>query len=181
MFNILGPLTNPTGAKAQVIGVFDKGLCNLMAEVLKKLGKEHVLVFHGDGMDEISTLSETFVAELKDGVISNYTITPEELGVARANATDIVGGTPTENARDLLYILNGEKGAKRDIVVVNAAAAIYVAGLAGSIKEAVPLAEAAIDSKKALKKLEELVEFTSGNKVDHESFYKGQSLRNEVC
>ncbi|ABE53215.1 anthranilate phosphoribosyltransferase [Methanococcoides burtonii] len=181
MFNILGPLTNPTGAKAQVIGVFDKDLCNLMAEVLKKLGKEHVMVFHGDGMDEISTLSETFVAELKDGIISNYTLTPEELGVARAKATDIVGGTPEENAHDLLYILNGEKGAKRDIVVVNAAAAIYVAGLAISIKDAIPLAEEAIDSRKALNKLKELVEFTSGNKVDNEAFNTGQSLRNEVC
>ncbi|WP_445476248.1 anthranilate phosphoribosyltransferase [Methanococcoides methylutens] len=181
MFNILGPLTNPTGAKSQVIGVFDRNLCKLMAEVLCKLGKEHVLVLHGDGMDEISTLSETYVAELKDGAVNTYTITPEELGISRAKAIDIVGGTPEENARDILYIFNGEKGPKRDIVVANAAAAIYVSGMANSIKEAIPIAEEAIDSKKALCKLKEFIEFTSGKKVENESLNACQSLRHEVC
>ncbi|WP_135613171.1 anthranilate phosphoribosyltransferase [Methanococcoides sp. AM1] len=181
MFNILGPLTNPTGAKSQVIGVFDKNLCKLMAEVLCKLGKEHVLVLHGDGMDEISTLSETYVAELKDGAVNTYTITPEEFGISRAKATDIVGGTPEENAGDILYIFNGEKGPKRDIVVVNAAAAIYVSGMANSIKEAIPIAEEAIDSKKALYKLKEFIEFTSGKKVDNESLNACQGMRDEVC
>lgn len=181
MFNILGPLTNPTGAKSQVIGVFDRTLCKLMAEVLCKLGKEHVLVFHGDGMDEISTLSETYVAELKDGVVTTYTISPEDLGIPRAKATDIVGGTPEENAGDILYIFNGEKGPKRDIVVVNAAAAIYVSGMANSIKEAIPIAEEAIDSKKALYKLKEFIEFTSGKKVENASLNACQSMRHEVC
>ncbi|KGK99446.1 anthranilate phosphoribosyltransferase [Methanococcoides methylutens] len=181
MFNILGPLTNPAGAKSQVIGVFDKSLCRLMAEVLCRLGKEHILVLHGDGMDEISTISETYVVELKNGVISTYTINPEDLGVPRAKATDIVGGTPEENARDILYIFNGEKGPKRDIVVVNAAAAIYVAGMADSIKEAIPIAEEAIDSGKALDKLKQFIEFTSGEKVENESLNTCQSMRHEVC
>lgn len=181
MFNILGPLTNPTGAKSQVVGVFDRNLCRLMAEALCRLGKEHVLVLHGDGMDEISTLSETYVVELKDGLITTYTITPEDLGIPRAKATDIVGGTPEENARDILYVFNGEKGPKRDIIVVNAAAAIYVAGMADSIKEAIPIAEDAIDSGKALNKLKQFAEFTSGKKVDNESLNACQGLRHEVC
>ncbi len=184
MFNILGPLTNPTGASCQVIGVFDKDLCVLMANVLKKLGKEHSLVVYGDGMDEISNISETYVAELKNGYVTTYTLSPEELGIKRAHANDIVGGTPEENARDILFILDGEKGPKRDIVVINAAAAIYVAGLADSIKEAIPLAEAAIDSGAAMEKLDTFRSFSKKPltaRVENESSNARQDLRNEVC
>lgn len=160
VFNILGPLTNPANAKAQVIGVFDKSLCEPLAEVLKKLGTERALVVHGDGMDEISNISETFVAELKDGKVSTYTLMPEDLGIKCAVANDIAGGTPAENAQDIIYILKGEKGPKRDIVVMNAAAALYVAGKADSIKDAVSLAEDAIDSGKAMEKLEQFRDFS---------------------
>lgn len=153
VFNMLGPLTNPANAKVQVVGVFDQKLCKPFAEVMKKLGVERAIVVHGDGMDEISNLSETCIAELKDGKISTYTITPEELGIKRATANDIVGGTPEENARDIIYILKGEKGPKRDIIVINSAAALYVAGKADSIKEAIPIVEEVIDSGKALDKL----------------------------
>ena len=160
VFNILGPLTNPANAKAQVIGVFDKSLCKPLAEVLKKLGTERALVVHGDGMDEISNISETYVAELKDGKVSTYTLMPEDLGIKCAVANDIAGGTPAENAQDIIYILKGEKGPKRDIVVMNAAAALYVAGKADSIKDAVSLAEDAIDSGKAMEKLDRFRDFS---------------------
>jgi len=159
VFNILGPLTNPANATAQVIGVFDRKLCEPLAQVLKKLGTEHALVVHGDGMDEISNIASTDVAELKDGTVSTYTLTPEELGIKRAVANDIAGGTPAENAQDIIYIFNGEKGPKRDIVVMNAAAALYVAGTVGSIKDAISLAEDAIDSGKAMEKLNEFRDF----------------------
>ncbi|MEA1985072.1 MAG: anthranilate phosphoribosyltransferase, partial [Euryarchaeota archaeon] len=159
VFNMLGPLTNPANADVQVVGVFDRDLCEPFAHVLKKLGKKRALIVHGDGMDEISTLSETYVAELKDDFVRTYTLTPEELGIKRATANDIVGGTPQENARDIIYVLKGEKGPKRDIIVINAAAALYVAGLAGSLKDAIPLAEETIDSGRALEKLDEFRKF----------------------
>ncbi len=159
VFNILGPLTNPASATAQVIGVYDRDLCETLAQVLKIIGTKHALVVNGDGMDEISNISETYVAELKNGVISTYTLTPEELGIELASANEIVGGTSKENAQDINYILKGEKGPKRDIVVINAAAALYVAGKANSVKDAIPLAEDVIDSGKALEKLNEFREF----------------------
>ena len=127
--------------------------------MLKIIGTKHALVVNGDGMDEISNISETYVAELKNGVISTYTLTPEELGIELASANEIVGGTSKENAQDINYILKGEKGPKRDIVVINAAAALYVAGKANSVKDAIPLAEDVIDSGKALEKLNEFREF----------------------
>ncbi|MCD4703012.1 MAG: anthranilate phosphoribosyltransferase [Methanosarcinaceae archaeon] len=159
VFNILGPLTNPADADVQVVGVFDRELCEPLAHVLKKLGKKRALVVHGDGMDEISTLSETYVAELKDDFVRTYTLTPEELGIKRATANDIVGGTPQENARDIIYVLKGEKGPKRDIIVINTAAALYVSGLTESLKDAIPLAEETIDSGRALEKLDEFRNF----------------------
>jgi anthranilate phosphoribosyltransferase len=155
VFNILGPLTNPASASAQVIGVYDRDLCETLAQVLKILGTKHALVVNGDGIDEISNISDTYVAELKDGAISTYTLTPEKLGIERATANEIVGGTPKENAQDINYILKGEKGPKRDIVVINAAAALYVAGKADSVKDAIPIAKDAIDSGKTLEKLNE--------------------------
>lgn len=162
VFNILGPLTNPAGAKGQVIGVFDKKLCEPIAHALAELGTEHALVVHGDGMDEITNTGETYVAELKDGKVSTYTLTPETLGMLQANPGDIKGSTPKENARDLLCIFKGKKGPKRDIVVLNAAAALYVGGIVGSIRQAIPIAEDAIDSGKVMVKFNQFRAYTSG-------------------
>jgi len=162
VFNILGPLTNPAGAKGQVIGVFDKKLCEPIAFALSELGTEHALVVHGDGMDEITNTGETYVAELKNGKISTYTLTPESLGMLQANPEYIKGGSPKENARDLLCIFKGQKGPKRDIVVLNAAAALYVGGIVGSIRQAIPIAEDAIDSGKVMVKFNQFKTFTSG-------------------
>jgi anthranilate phosphoribosyltransferase len=162
VFNILGPLTNPANAKVQLVGVFDKSLCEPFAQVMKKLGVDRAMVVYGDGMDEISNFSETYVAELKDGNITTYTLTPEELGITRATPEDIAGGTPKENAIDIIKILKGEKGPKRDIIVMNSAAALYVAGKAASIKEAVPVVEKVLDSGKALAKL---IEFSDDDNI----------------
>lgn len=162
VFNILGPLTNPAGAKGQVIGVFDKRFCEPIACALAELGTEQALVVHGDGMDEISNTGETYVAELKNGKVSTYTLTPESLGMLRANPEDIVGGSPKENARDLLRIFKGQKGPKRDLIVMNAAAALYVSGIVGSIRQAIPIAEDAIDSGKVMVKFNQFRNFTSG-------------------
>ena len=162
VFNILGPLTNPAGAKGQIIGVFDKRLCEPIAYALAELGTEQALVVHGDGMDEISNTGETYVAELKNGKVSTYTLTPESLGMLRANPEDIIGGSPKENARDLLRIFKGQKGPKRDLIVMNAAAALYVSGIVGSIRQAIPIAEDAIDSGKVMVKFNQFRTFTSG-------------------
>lgn len=162
IFNILGPLTNPAGAKGQVIGVFDKKLCEPIAFALAELGTEHALVVHGDGMDEISNTGETYVAELKQGKVSTYTLTPESLGMLRASLDDVVGGSPKENARDLLQIFKGKKGPKRDLVIINAAAALYVSGIVSSIRQAIPIAEDAIDSGKVMVKFNQFRTFTSG-------------------
>ena len=170
VFNILGPLTNPAGAKGQLIGVFDKRLCEPIACALAELGTEQALVVHGDGMDEISNTGETFVAELKHGKVSTYTLTPESLGMLRANPEDIRGGSPKENARDLLRIFKGQKGPKRDLVVLNAAAALYVSGIVGSIRQAIPIAEDAIDSGKVMVKFNQFRAFTSGfNRQENEN------------
>ncbi len=157
VFNILGPLTNPASAKAQVIGVFDSSLCEPMARVLSILGTKRALVVHGSGMDEISNIGETQIAELNDGRVTHYTITPETLGVKRASIKDIAGGTPQENAEDIVRVLKGEQGAKRDIIAINAGAAILVGGKADTLLSGIAIAEECIDSGAALKKLEEFV------------------------
>ncbi|AKB54950.1 MULTISPECIES: anthranilate phosphoribosyltransferase [Methanosarcina] len=177
VFNILGPLTNPAGTKGQVIGVFDKKLCEPIAYALAELGTEHALVVNGDGMDEITNTGETYVAELKDGKVSTYTLTPEDLGMLRANPEDIKGGTPKENARDLLCIFKGQKGPKRDIVVLNAAAALYVGGIVGSIRQAIPIAEDAIDSGKVMVKFNQFRAFTSGfHRQESKGSISGKSM-----
>lgn len=182
IFNILGPLTNPAGAESQVIGVYDKKLCKPMAKALKKLGTKRALVVHGEGMDEISNIAETYVAELKDGMIQTYTLTPEDLGVKRSHPHEIVGGTPSENAQDILYILKGEKGPKRDIVVINTAAALYVGGVAETIRHGVSLVEETIDSGKALKKLDEFRDFQKSKPSGstNEACNTYQNLRYEI-
>lgn len=157
IFNILGPLTNPAGASAQIIGVFDPSLCETIARVLAILGSKRAMVVHGDGMDEISNISETTIASLEGGEVSTYTVKPEDFGIKRAKISDIAGRTPEENARDIVQIFKGEEGAKRDIVVLNAGAAILVGGKADDLESGVRKAEDVIDSGAALDKLRAFV------------------------
>jgi len=158
VFNILGPLTNPANAEAQLIGVYDGKLCEKLVNVLRTLGTKRALVVNGEGLDEISNIGETVVAELNNGRIRTYSITPDELGFEVATPEGIAGGTPEENAAALVKVLSGEKGACRDIIVMNSAAAIFVGGGAQNLKEGVQRAEESIDSGAALSKLKELVE-----------------------
>jgi anthranilate phosphoribosyltransferase len=132
-----------------------------LAQVLVKLGTKHALVVHGeDGLDEVTTTTKTMISEVKNGKIANYEISPEEFGINRSKLNELSGGTPQENAAILLNILKGRTGADRDIVVLNSAAAIYTADKINSIKEGIALAEEAIDSGRALRKLEMLKDFT---------------------
>jgi len=156
VFNILGPLTNPAGAGAQVMGVYDPRLCEKLAAVLKVLGAERALVVHGNGMDEIANTGETQVAELKDGKVTSYRLKPEDLGYPRAEPRDIAGGTPEENARKLAAVMKGERSAARDIVAMNSGAAVYVSGRAASLKEGASMAEEALDSGRALYVLQQM-------------------------
>jgi anthranilate phosphoribosyltransferase len=158
IFNILGPLTNPAGAEAQVVGVYDSDLVPVLAEALARLDVERALVVHGDGLDEIAIHGETVVAEVSGGDISEYTITPEDIGLETSDIEAVAGGTPEANAEDLRGIVTGDVGgAKRDIILANAGAAIYVAGVADSHEAGVELARQAIDSGDAAAKLEDLI------------------------
>lgn len=162
IFNILGPLSNPASATNQLIGVFDKRWTEPIARVLTSLGSKHVLVVHGeDGLDEITTTTKTLVSESYQGRVDNYEIAPENFGIERVKPDELLGNDASGNAKILLDILKGGDGAKRDIVVLNSAAAIYAADRAGSIEEGIDLAKDSLDSGKALKKLELLKEFTS--------------------
>lgn len=162
IFNILGPLTNPAGAKRQLLGVFSEKLTETIARVLCNLGSEYAMVVHGrDGMDEITTLDETSVARCIDRVVENFTIKPEEFGIKRTSISDILGGDKEYNAEVTLQILSGKKGPKRDIVSINAAAGLIVAGRARGYQEAMEMVSDAIDSGKALRKLEEIKRFTN--------------------
>jgi anthranilate phosphoribosyltransferase len=157
LFNILGPLTNPAGANAQVLGVYDPALVALVARALAHMDVEHALVVHGSGLDEIAIHGETAVAEVRDDDIEEYTLTPADLGLAQYDISEVAGGTPEENAADLRGIVDGSvTGAKRDIILANAGAAIYVAGAADSLQAGVERAREAIDSGAAAEKLEEL-------------------------
>ncbi len=157
VFNILGPLTNPANAKAQVIGVFDSSLCEPVANVLNILGTERALVVHGSGMDEISNAGETRIVELKSGRITKYTVTPEKLNIRRASIGEIAGGTPAENAKDIVEVFKGKKGAKRDIIAINAGAALLVGGKANDLTSGIKMANQSIDSSAALNKLKDFV------------------------
>lgn len=158
VFNILGPLTNPADADAQVLGVYDPDLVPVMAEALARLDVERALVVHGDGLDEIAIHGETAIAEVTGDRIAEYTITPEDIGLETHDIEDIAGGEPAENAADLRGIVSGEiTGAKRDIILANAGAAIYVAGVADTHEEGVELARDAIESGDAAAKLDDLV------------------------
>jgi anthranilate phosphoribosyltransferase len=160
VFNLLGPLTNPAGAQAQVLGVFSTEAIDLMAATLAELGVERAFVVHGaGGLDEISLAGETLVAEVKRGDVRRYVITPEDFGVSRAPLGAIQGGTPDENAAIIRRVFAGEAGPRRDIVVVNAAAALVACGVADSLVDGARLAESAISSGSAGEKLREMIAF----------------------
>ena len=162
VFNILGPLTNPADAKGQLLGVYDEGMVYSMAEALRQLGAERALVVHGgDGLDEITITGRTKVAELKEDSITEYYIEPADFGIAQSDLKDIAGGDASHNAGIISSVLAGEKGAHRDIVIINAAAAIYVAKLAADLKEGTLIAADMLDSGRAALKLKELAAFTN--------------------
>jgi anthranilate phosphoribosyltransferase len=157
IFNVLGPLTNPAGATAQVVGVYDPELVDLVARAFARLDVERALVVHGAGLDEIAVHDDTIVAEVRGDEVERYTLTPGNLGLKRYDIEAVAGGTPAENAVDLEGIVTGEiEGAKRDIVLANAGAAIYVGGEADSIAAGAERARNAVDSGEAGEKLAEL-------------------------
>jgi anthranilate phosphoribosyltransferase len=168
VFNILGPLTNPAGAKFQVIGVPSRELGEKIASVLHRLGTEHSLVVHGtDGMDEISISGKSLIWDINQYRVSPpYEISPEDLGFMKASVTQIRGGTARQNARILRGILSGEVGVRRNIVIMNAGAALVAGNKASDLKEGICIAEKTIDSGKALGKLDELIKLS-------QSFKKG--------
>lgn len=159
MFNILGPLSNPAASRHQLVGVYDQALTKTLAEVLAKLGTTHALVVAGkDGLDEITTTAPTVVSETHDGKVRTYEINPEDFGIKKAGLKDLLGGSAQDNAGIITGILDGRRGAQRDIVLFNAAAAIFAADKAPSIKKGLELAEESLDSFKARRKLELLQE-----------------------
>jgi len=158
IFNLLGPLSNPAGAKRQLIGVFDRRWTAPMAEVLGRLGSQRAWVVHGsDGLDEITTTGATTVSEFKDGKVSSFEVTPEDAGLSRADPADLKGGDAETNARAITEMLDGVTGPYRDIVLLNAGAALLVADKAGDLKEGAGLAAEAIASGKAKETLARLV------------------------
>jgi anthranilate phosphoribosyltransferase len=161
VFNILGPLTNPANANRQILGVFSPKYVEPLASVLQALGAERALVVHGDGMDDLTVSGETQITEAVNSELRSYTLTPEEVGLKRSRRDDLLGGDSAENAQTLRDILAGNiQGAKRDVVLLNAGAGLYVSDKASSIKEGVELARELIDSGKALEKLETYLEFS---------------------
>jgi len=161
VFNIIGPLTNPAGAKAQVLGVADGSLVEKLAPVLQSLGCNHALVVHGeDGLDEITVTGKTQICELKDGRIKSYFISPEDFGLSRASLSSLRGGTADENAALLRSILAGAPGPRRDVVLMNTAAALVAGDRMETLRQGAALAEEVIDGGHALAKLEQLIEFS---------------------
>jgi anthranilate phosphoribosyltransferase len=162
VFNLLGPLTNPAHASAQVVGVYSSDLVEKVAEALRLLGLRRALVVHGmDGLDEITITGATKIAEVRDGVVRKYEVMPELFGMKRAPMESLAGGDAIANAAIIRAILSGEKSPKRDVVLLNAAAALVAAGRVDSIMDALPAAADSIDSGAAARKLQQLVEFTS--------------------
>jgi len=163
IFNLLGPLANPARVKAQVIGVYDAQLVEKVAEVLRGLGVKRAFVVHGlDGLDELSTVGETQVAELQGGKIRTYRLVPDEMGITRARISELAGGDAETNARIAVQLLRGRKGPQRDAVLLNAAAALLVSGLVKDLSSGLELASWSIDSGSANRKLEELLQVTGG-------------------
>ena len=162
VFNILGPLTNPARPALQLLGVYDEYLIEPLAQVLTELGVRRGMVVYGrDKLDEMSLGAPTSVCEIKDGWIKNYTIKPEDFGMERCRREDLRGGTPQENARITLSLLDGERGAKRNAVLLNAGAALYIGGKAESMKEGIALAGELIDSGKARKTLDDVIRISN--------------------
>ncbi|KUO78424.1 MAG: anthranilate phosphoribosyltransferase [Desulfosporosinus sp. BRH_c37] len=163
IFNILGPLANPAGANKQLMGVYDENLVEPLARVLSNLGVQRGMVVHGcDGLDEATLTTRTKVCEIEKGNLNSYYLDPEELGLKYCTLAELIGGDPEENAKIARSILNGsEQGAKRDVVVLNAALCLYLAGKAATIKNAIPLAKDLIDSGAAINKLEEFVRLSN--------------------
>jgi len=162
IFNLMGPLSNPAGARRQLTGVFSRAWIGPMAEVLGKLGSERAWVVHGsDGIDELTTTGPSFVAEWKDGKVTTFEVTPEEAGLPRATAADLRGGDPATNALAVNALLDGHPGAYREIVLYNSAAALLVAGKAATLRAGAEMAAAAIDSGKARATLAKLVAITN--------------------
>ncbi len=162
IFNMLGPLSNPSGATRQVIGVFSNEMVGIFSKVMQEMGVKNAMVVCGsDGMDEITVTGKTYVNEIKDGEIIEYEIDPKDYGIDYASPEDIKGGTGAENAEIAKRIFAGEKGPKRDIVVMNSAAGIYIGGKASSYSEAIEKAREIIDSGKVMDKVDELVRFTN--------------------
>jgi anthranilate phosphoribosyltransferase len=161
VFNLLGPLTNPASATMQLIGVYDPNLTETIARVLSLLGTKSALVVYGaDGLDELSTTGKNKVTELINGEITTYYIEPEQYGLRKAEISDLKGGLPQENAETLRSLLNGEKNAKRDVLLLNAAAGLFVADMVKNISDGIEMAADTVDSGKALLKLEKLIELS---------------------
>ncbi len=159
LFNLLGPLTNPAGARRQLMGVYSEQLVAPVAQVLLELGSEHALVVHGQGLDEITTTGVTRVAEVRDGDVQLYSLEPEDFGITRRSLDDLAGGDPEDNARLLVQMLEGGGGALEDVTVLNAAAALYVGGVAESVEAGVEQARDGVRSGAARETLERLREF----------------------
>ncbi len=160
IFNILGPLTNPAKVKAQIIGVYSKGIAVKVANALNNLGLKHGLVVYGSGMDEISTLSETNIVELKDGKVKEYIIRPEDFGIKKASIKDLYAQDIETSVTFFKEVLSGKRGPRLDIVLLNAAAGIVVGGVAETLSEGIEIARESVKSGRALKKLDQLVEET---------------------
>ncbi|MFC1811656.1 anthranilate phosphoribosyltransferase [Thermodesulfobacteriota bacterium] len=164
IFNMLGPLTNPAGANCQLLGVYAPELTEMFAHALKLLGAKRAFVAHGhDGLDEISVCAPTRISELKDDLIRTYDISPEQFFGKQANPQDLVGGDPEVNADITRSILNGEKGPKRNVVLLNSSAALVASGVAEDFAEGIRAAEKSIDEGAAREKLEALIRFTQEN------------------
>mgnify|MGYP001614888370 FL=1 len=163
VFNILGPLTNPANAKSQLIGVFSENLLMDIVNVAKNLGSRHVIAVNGNGLDEITICAKTKLCELKNGSVESYYMSPEDFGFKLGSLDEIRGSSPKENAKIILEVLNGAKGPKRDVVLLNAAAALLASDIASDYGDSLELAAHSIDSGKALEKLNGLVEFTNKN------------------
>ncbi len=163
VFNILGPLSNPAGANMQLLGVYDGELVEPMAQVLSRLGVKNAMVVYGmDGLDEISVSAPTSVCEVRNGRFRNYILEPERFGMTKCSKSDLTGGTPEENARIIRAILNGEKGPKTDAVILNSAAALYVANPAMTLEEAVDEVKEILAGGKALAQLERFIKMSGG-------------------
>ncbi|WP_105615614.1 anthranilate phosphoribosyltransferase [Vallitalea okinawensis] len=163
IFNLLGPLVNPGGAKYQLLGVYDENLTEVMAEVLRALGVDRALVVHGkEGLDEISITGSTIISELKEGYISSYEIHPEDFGIPLGRSGDITGGNAKKNGQIIKDIFQGKLGAARDILLMNAGAALYVGEKVSSMSEGIDVARKCIDEGLAYKKLQEIIQVSGG-------------------